>query len=294
MKVLILGGTRFFGKKLVEQFVQEKADITIVTRGNTPDLFGNTVKHLKADRTDLAALKNALGSSAYDVVYDNICYGPKEEEEAVTLFTGRTSKYILTSSLSVYDFGGPAKKEMDFDPYAFNISVPFPTHYDYAEGKRLAESVLFQKASFPCTAVRFPIVLGHDDYTRRLHFHIEQIQKGVPLVIPNTDAKISFIHSDEAAAFLYFLGHSDLEGPINASSNGVYSLSQLVGLIERVVGKKARIESETDANDMSPFGIPETWVMDTTKARNGGFSFSHLDSWLPGLIEEITAQSNDR
>ncbi|MRN51749.1 NAD-dependent epimerase/dehydratase family protein [Paenibacillus monticola] len=287
-KVLIIGGTRFFGKKLVEQLIRDGVDVTIITRGQTRDSFGNSVKRLQADRTDQAAMQHVLGSSTYDVVYDNICYTPQEAEAAVELFTGRTQKYIVTSSLSIYPFGGIAKIESDFDPYSYTLPEPYPTKIDYAEGKRLVEAVFCQKASFKVAAVRFPVVLGLDDYTRRLHFHVEHVAQGLPLGIPNLDAEMSFIRSDEAADFLAWLGRSNLEGPVNATSNGVTSLGRILSLITEATGQQAHILTETDAADRSPFGIPETWFMNTAKAEAAGFKFQRLDDWLPELIREIS------
>lgn len=287
-KVLIIGGTRFFGKKLVEQLIRDEVDVTIITRGQTPDSFGNSVKRLQADRTDQTAMQRVLGSSTYDVVYDNICYTPQEAEAAVELFTGRTRKYIVTSSLSIYPFGGSAKIESEYDPYDYNLPEPYPAKIDYAEGKRLVEAVFCQKAPFKVAAVRFPVVLGLDDYTRRLHFHVERVAQGLPLGIPNLDAEMSFIRSDEAAEFLAWLGRSNLEGPVNATSNGVTSLGEILSLITEATGQQAHILTETDAADMSPFGIPETWFMNTAKAEAAGFRFQRLDDWLPELIREIS------
>lgn len=45
-KVLVLGGTRFFGKHLVEALLKDGHDVTIATRGITEDSFGGTVKDL--------------------------------------------------------------------------------------------------------------------------------------------------------------------------------------------------------------------------------------------------------
>jgi nucleoside-diphosphate-sugar epimerase len=291
-KILILGGTRFFGKKLVELLIEQQNDITIATRGNTADPFGNSVKRLQLDRTDSAALGQALGSLEFDVVYDNICYTPQEAEVAFKLFAGRTGKYIVTSSLSVYPFGEPSNVEEDFDPYRYPLPEVHAAEVDYAEGKRLVEAVIFQKATFPAAAVRFPIVLGHDDYTRRLHFHIEHILQGLPIGIPNLNTKMSFINSDEAASFLAWLGHSNLEGPVNACSHGQLTIGQLISLITQTTGKKANIVTESEEVHSSPFGVPESWYMDTTKAGAAGFEFKQLSDWMPKLINEIANQPN--
>jgi nucleoside-diphosphate-sugar epimerase len=286
-KILVLGGTRFFGKKLVEQLIRDEEDVTIVTRGQASDPFGDTVKRLKADRTDRAALANVLGSSTYDVVYDNICYTPQEAVDAVELFAGRTGRYILTSTQSVYPSGEYRKSESDYNPYRYPLPEPNPLEVEYGEGKRLVEAVMFQKAPFPVAAVRIPIVLGHDDYTRRLHKHIESVQQGLPLGIPNPEAWMCFILSDEVASFLAWLRHSNLEGPVTACSQGDLSTGQILSLIKEAVGKQANILSETEQK--SPFGPAVSRYMDTTKAVQAGYTFQSLTDWMPKLIREIVA-----
>lgn len=290
-RALVLGGTRFFGKKLVERLIKEGIDVTIVTRGLTPDSFGSAVNRLQADRTDMEALRQAIGNASYDVVYDNICYTPQEAKEAIGLFAGRVGKWIVTSSLSVYEHGEPRKTEAHFDPYAVSLPTPYPEKPSYSEGKKLVEAVLFQKAPFPVAAVRFPIVLGTDDYTRRLHFHVEHVRQGLPIGIPNPDAQMSFIRSDEAAAFLAWLGHSHLTGPVNACAAGEMSPGQIVAEIGKAAGKPANIATQTEQQHMSPFGVPGPWYQDTAKAQAAGFAFERLDVWMPALICQLNAEA---
>lgn len=290
-KVLVLGGTRFFGKKLVERLVDAGDDVTILTRGGLPNPFGDRVKHVQADRKDAAMFAQALGQSAYDVVYDNICYLPQEAEEAVKLFAGRVGKYVVTSSLSVYPYGGPRKTEAMFDSRGYEIPDPYPADINYGEGKRLVEAVLFQKAPFPVAAARFPIVLGAEDYTRRLHFHVEHVLQGQTIGIPSPDAKLSFILAGEAAEFLDWLGRSPAEGPYNACSNGVISPGEIVKLVQQATDKEATVVPETEAADMSPFGVPDDWHMDTARAVAEDFEFRELDSWLPPLIVRLSDEA---
>ena len=287
-RMLVIGGTRFFGKRLVEKLVQQGGDVTVLTRGRTQDPFGNSVRRLRADRTDFESMRQALGTLEFDIVYDKMCFTPQEAKDAIALMKGRTGKYIVTSSMSVYPFREARLDERVFDPYHYIIPAAY-SEGDYAEGKRLMEAVFVQKADFPVAAVRFPIVLGHDDYTRRLHWHVEHILQSLPLGIPNPDARLSFIRSDEAADFLAWLGESDLEGPVNACSRGNISLKRLISTIEAATGKEARIVAEAEPKHQSPFGAPLSWVMDTSKAEGAGFQFQVLDQWLPQLIREIAA-----
>ena len=270
--------------------VENGNDVTIATRGKTEDLFGKKVNRLVVDRGDFQSLKSAVGESKWDIVYDNICYSSKEALEACEIFSGKAKHYILTSTLSVYEFGNGGKKEEDFIPYSYPINIGTSKDFSYSEGKRLAEAVFFQKADFPVSAIRFPIVLGLDDYTKRLHFHIQQVKDEKPIGLPNEQARMSFITSDEAASFLYWLGNQQLEGPINACSNGELSLREILSIIEEHVGKKAIIAQPTVEENRSPFGVPDHWYMDTKRAEEAGFVFQALRNWFPELVRELFSQ----
>lgn len=286
-KILVLGGTRFFGKKLVERLIKAGHEVTIVTRGKSKVPFDSQVSHIKVDRLDEAVFRSAL-EGQWDLVYDNICYSPDEAKVLCEILKGKTKKLIFTSTLSTYEIDGGVKKEEDFDPYGYEIKMGNQTDFSYGEGKRQAEAVFFKYASFPVVAVRFPIVMGEDDYTRRLHFHTEKVSKQEAMSFSNMDAKMSFILADEAAAFLEWAGFSDIEGPYNATAKGAISLRDLLSLVEQATGKLAIISLEEDsAVEKSPYSIPNDWYMTPEKAARAGFEFSELSSWLPDLVGKI-------
>lgn len=291
MKILVLGGTRFFGKKLVELCIEDGHEITILTRGLSTNPFDNLVKHLIVDRNDTEALTHVLNDLTWDIVYDNICYSSNEARDLVEILRGKTKKLVFTSTLATYEADGVVKIETDFDPYTYEIRMGNREAFTYGEGKKQAEAVLFKQATFPVVAVRFPIVVGEHDYTRRFHFHIEKILNEKPISLPNVNAKMSFITDDEAAAFLYFSGVTDIEGPFNATATGTISLNDLLGLIEEASGKLAKVALVgEDDKSRSPYGIPADWYMATTKAEKAGFTFSHLHDWLPILVQTLVKQ----
>ncbi|PNP89014.1 NAD-dependent dehydratase [Listeria newyorkensis] len=285
MKILVFGGTRFFGKKLVTRLLADGHDVTIATRGKATDDFGDAVKRVKMNRESREALF-CLAQENWDVVYDNICFSPQDALYSIAAFRDKVGKYVYTSSLSVYRMRDRALVEADFDPFHYELVTGSREDFDYGEGKRLAEAVFFQKANFPVVAVRFPIVLGEDDYTGRLEFHIKHVQAGEEIGMPNEEAEMGFISSDEAADFLCWVGtKSDIVGPINATSDSVYRLSELMGLIEDATGKTAIVEEITEDNDDSPFGVEKTYYLDNAKAKEAGFAFQDLHEWLPKLID---------
>ncbi|MEG0449981.1 MAG: NAD-dependent dehydratase, partial [Lysinibacillus sp.] len=145
--------------------------------------------------------------------------------------------------------------------------------------------------TFPVVAVRFPIVVGENDYTKRLHFHVEKVLKQEPISLLNADARMSFITDDEAAQFLYWAGLAPIEGPYNATAKGSISLKEMVALIEREVGKQAKLAIVGATKDsLSPFAIPADYYMSTEKAEIAGFEFSDLHEWLPNLIRNLAKE----
>ena len=190
-KVLVFGGTRYFGKRLVDLLLENGDQVTIATRGNVKDDFGNLVSRIQVDRaSEKSMVENFSDSEIWDVIYDNICYSSNEAKIAMNLFKDKVKKYVFTSTMSVYGFGKQALVESNFDSTVYPIKMLNRSDTDYGEAKRMAEAYFIQNATFPVTAPRFPIVLGLDDFTKRLHFHIERISKGQEIGFQSAEAKI--------------------------------------------------------------------------------------------------------
>lgn len=285
-KVLVFGGTRFFGKRLVELLIAKGHDVTICTRGQAGNPFGQKVRHIVADRTNMESVSAAFENEHFDIVYDNICYSPNDASILCDVFNGRIGKLIFTSTLATYPADGIEKREEDFHPYQYPIQYGAATDFTYGEGKRLAEAVFYKEAQFPVVAVRFPIVLGEDDYTERLHYYIRKVLQNERIVLQNLQAKMSFIVAEEAARFLVWAGEADIEGPYNAAATGEITLAQLFELIEQATGRTANVDIGI-ADERTPYDIPDSWYLTNEKAKQAGFLFSNLNDWLPDLVKTI-------
>lgn len=287
MKILVMGGTRFFGKRLVELLLEKEHEVTIATRGNTDAGFGDAVNYLTLDRFDKASLSQ-IGEQSWDVVYDQICFSPSDAAEALEILSGKVGRYIFTSSMAVYDQNYHAgMTETEFDPYAYPMQMGRGDAFSYAEGKRLAEAVFHQQTEIPVVSVRFPIVFGPDDYTQRLHDPIRAIKAGETIRLHEESHEFCLVSAAEAADFLLWLAYESIEGPYNACSNGVVGTHALVELIEEAIGRKAKIDSENPQHTFQIFNIPVDISLKTDKAAAAGFNFANLMSWLRPLIDEI-------
>ncbi len=79
-------------KKLVELCLQNGHTVTILTRGQSGNPFGAQVKQLIVNRDDAEALAQALESSSWDIVFDNICYASDEAQKLCEILEGKTKK----------------------------------------------------------------------------------------------------------------------------------------------------------------------------------------------------------
>ncbi|WP_127578999.1 NAD-dependent epimerase/dehydratase family protein [Paenibacillus koleovorans] len=295
-KVLVLGGTQFFGKRLVAKLVEDGADVTIATRGRTQDPFGDAVRRVQLDRQDRSSVGSALKTGEWDILYDQTCYAPKEAADVWETVNGRIGRYVFTSTMAVYELG-IGKTEADFDPARFAYTLGDRAAYrggmeGYRLAKREAEAYLFQQVSVPVTAVRFPYVIGPDDYSNRLRFLVERVCAGAEIGVADADAFLAFISSEEAASFLKWAGEADWSGPINAGSYGFITHRVLLERIRAIagVGTGARFVREAEPSSTSPYTLPGSWTLEVSRASGLGFTFEQLDDYLPGLLRMYVDQ----
>lgn len=287
-QVLILGGTQFFGKSLVGKLINANIAVTIATRGNSKDPFGDKVERLIIDREDRTSLQRAFEGKSWDVVYDQSCLSPQEAKDAAVSLKGKVKRYIFTSTMAVYDYG-EKHKEDNFDPFNFSFQFKtrgeYPGYLGYQEAKRAAEAYLFKETDFDVVAVRFPLVIGKDDYTNRLKFHVDRIISNNPIGIKFPDARYSFITSDEAAEFLLKMGRDAFIGTINPGCKEDISLRDLLGRIEEKTGRPSIITKELSKENASPYGMAGSWSINTDKVNHLGYQFSELKDVLDELIQ---------
>lgn len=282
MKVLVLGGTRFFGKHLVRSLLEAGHQVTVATRGLTADPFGNAVERVQVDHNAPKSMAAVFAGRRFDVVYDNLVYCSNAVR--YTLDAVKGDRYIMTSSSSVYNPLKLGSKETDFNPLSYPLRWNNRENCSYAEGKRQAEAALSQLycSDRNWVAVRFPFVLGEDDYTGRFRFYLSHLMTDLPMWIDNPESQMSFISSREAGTFLAWLVDRELTGAVNACSGGTISLKELLAYGQKKSRRKAVI---VPYGEPAPFnGTPAYWL-DTAKAERAGFQFTILDSWLYRLAD---------
>lgn len=281
MKILVLGGTRFFGIYMVEELIRQGHDVTIATRQTKQDSFGDAVKRILVERTDPVSMKEAFKGQKFDVVYDKIAYCSNDVKYAMEAID--CDKYIYMSSTSIYEPKRLNTKEDDFDGVHKELVWCTRADFPYEEIKRQAECALWQSYSDKnWIAVRYPFAIGQDDYTERLLFYVRNVMNSVPMNIDNIDLQMSYIRSDEAGKFMAFLADKDVKGAINGSAHGTISLREIINYVEEKTGSNALLSD--DGEDAPYNGEPE-YSINTEKAEALGFQFSNLKDWIYDLLD---------
>lgn len=281
MKILVLGGTRFFGIHMVNDLIEKGHEVTIATRGNTPDFFGDSVTRIRFERTDEDSIKAVIAGTHYDVIIDKIAYCSNDIRKIME--SADCEKYIYMSSTAVYNPLHPDTVEEDFDGMSGELIWCDRKDYPYDVIKRHAEYALWQK--YPeknWIAVRYPFVTGKDDYTTRLYFYVEHVMKQLPMKIDNLDSQMSFIRSDEAGEFLSFLVDKDFKGAVNGSSKGTVSIREILDYLKNETGLDAII---SDDGEPAPYNGEPEYSINTSKAESLGYKFTDLKDWIYDLLD---------
>ncbi|KUO09489.1 NAD-dependent epimerase/dehydratase family protein [Streptomyces sp. DSM 15324] len=301
-RICVIGGSRYVGKLLVQRLRAAGHQVTVVNRGSVPPPGG--VEHLVVDRDDESALIAALGSRAFDVVVDQVCYTPVQAALAARAFGDRTRRYVMTSTIEVYDPATAALTavppsalvaEEVVDPATWLVRTDLPWHdaayleAHYAEGKRQAEAVFAQRLGCDFAAVRSAHVLGGgaQEFTGRLAHYVEHVTRGTEITVHAGALPTVFIHHEELAdLLLWAAGASDLTGPVNASSDGPLTAYDLSAVIAAQVGREPVYRRVGAGEPASPFSYDRYYAMSNARAKDLGFSFSHTTDWLPCAVAE--------
>ncbi len=246
-KILVIGGSRFIGKHVIEQLNREKHEITVLNRGNVNRdkyLHPNNV-HLKVDRNDKDAMMKNLSDMEFDVVYDICCITEAQARISYECLKGKINRYVHVSSASVYDERSEVINYIPITedhPYAILNDDTHP----YVRSKTEVELfflAMFKDNGFPVTIVRPTFVYGPDNYIYREAYFFDRISNEQPILLPDHGLfDMTFV--DDLAELIIFLGKADIKvlGQVYNSSTGfLISGDMFANMVGKIVGKKPKV-----------------------------------------------------
>jgi nucleoside-diphosphate-sugar epimerase len=183
VRVIVLGGTRFIGRAIVEELAAAGHDLLIVHRGNLEPADMPAVRHLHADRTDLPAHRKELAAFKPDGAID--CRAlTRADAETVLEAMPADIRLVVISSLDVYRAFGALNQDRETDPVPLDETSPVrPTRYPYRDvmpGMEHYDKLDVEDVYLPrgATSVRLPMVYGEHDYQLREEFILRRLRAG--------------------------------------------------------------------------------------------------------------------
>jgi len=227
VRFLVLGGTKFLGRHLVEAAVERGHTVTTFTRGQAPTHEHAAVLPLGGDRdprkgNGLAA----LASGAWDAAFDLSGYVPRIVDASCELLGARVRRYLFVSSVSVYaDTSTPGTTEdARRETLADSTSEDVAAHYGAL--KAACEDRVLARYGERATIVRPGLIVGPYDPTDRFSYWVARFTQ--PEVLGERDEEaavpapaerpIQLVDARDLAAWMVMLAEGDVGGTFNAAS----------------------------------------------------------------------------
>ena len=200
MKLLVLGGTKFLGRAIVDAALERGHAVTLFNRGRQDPSAYPALEQVRGDRT-LGGADGGfapLAGRTFDAVVDTACYLPRDATSAATFFAERASRYVLVSSISAlasfdepgYDESTPVARltpEQESEVAALSADGPIPAAKlgpYYGALKALCEEAAEAAMPGRVLVVRPGLVVGPYDNTDRFTYWPERFLRGGRVLAP--------------------------------------------------------------------------------------------------------------
>jgi len=294
MRLLVLGGTLFLGRHVVDAATARGHEVATFTRGRTGAPPAG-VLDLRGDRDHPPSLAAALDAAAWrpEVVVDTSCQSRAAADQAAEAL-GRTAEgggvraYALTSSLNAYAGWPPGPVRSDDDPPWTDddaSGADGPGVDAYGPVKAHAERRLTAAVDGPVLLARAGLVAGPLDPVGRLGWWLQRLARGGRVVVPaGLDQPLALVDARDLADWLVRGVEEGWSGGVNATAPaGTTTLGSLLRTCAEVVGRPVG-----DGADLVP-------VPDEELLAAGVEPWTDLPLWVPaGTAETLWDVRTDR
>ena len=256
MRLLILGGTVFLGRHVIDAALARGHAVTMLNRGRHGRGLFPEVERLVGDRDgDMSALRGR----AFDAVIDCTAFNPAQVERSLAALDTGAPHVVLVSSISAYGVFPPHR--------VFDESAPLASGNEgYGPLKARAEEALSRALPDRHAIVRPGLIVGPHDPTGRFTYWPTRVARGGEILAPGRPERpVQVIDVRDLAAFCLALAESRVTGSFNA------------------VGPRMPMQALLDAcvRAAPEAGARFTWLPDDLLLVLGMAPWTQLPLWLP-------------
>ncbi len=217
MHVLVLGGTRFIGRHIVEALLASGHGVCVFTRGTSRDELPGSVERLRGDRSQGAAGILALAGRSWDACIDVSGYTPIQVRASAERLRTQIGRYLFISTVSVYreQDRGPIVETDALLPEAAEDLVEV-TGETYGPLKVTCERLVRATYGDRCTFLRPQIVAGPYDPTGRHTYWVQRAAQGNEMLAPGSrEDHVQVVDARDLARFAASVVERDIPGTFN-------------------------------------------------------------------------------
>ncbi len=274
MKLLILGGTRFLGRHLVDAALQRGHEVTLFNRG-TQSFSSPGVEAITGDRHGGLA---ELRGRHWDAVIDTSGYLPRTVRAGAEVLAEAVDRYLFVSSQSVYanvgvrgvDETHPVKTLTDEElVQAYSIDTSGNPSYGALYGglKALCEQAAEEVMPGRVLTVRPGLIVGPHDYTDRFTYWVVRVARGGEVLAPGRPQRpVQLIDARDLAEWMVLMVEQKQHGIFNANAKPQ-------SLTMESVLEQCKVSSGSDATF--------TWVSEAFLREHEVMAWSDMPVYLP-------------
>ena len=267
MKLLTIGGTRFFGRAFVEEAARRGHEVTVFHRGQSEPEDVGGIEHVHGDRQeDLGRLRRRT----WDATLDTCAFVPRDVRALVDAVGDRVGHYTFVSSLSVH----PEDLPVGATEETATLPPPSPDTEEVTDETYGPLKVATEReaaAAFPggVLVIRPGYIVGPNDPTDRFTFWVRRAAARDEMLAPGPpDAPIQGIDARDLGAFVL-----DRIEAGDTDTYGVVGPGEPATIADVLSAARAAGEADTTF----------TWVDPSFLAAIGGERETWLPIWHPDL-----------
>ncbi|MFJ4411504.1 NAD-dependent epimerase/dehydratase family protein [Streptomyces sp. NPDC088910] len=243
MRILVLGGTAFVGRAIVEDALHRGHDVTLFGRGRTGAGLFPGLPRLTGDRDtgDYAAL---AGDTRWDAVVDVSGYVPRHVAQAMDALGDRIGRYLFISSHAVYQREGVAPGSDEDTPRRPPVrDTEVLSEATYGPCKVACEDDVTARHGQRATIVRAGKVAGPHDPSDMFTYWVRAAARGGRVALPADPAQpVQIIDSRDLARLVIRLLEDDRPGAFHAvGPEQPVTLGELIETCARAAGTEVEI-----------------------------------------------------
>lgn len=264
MNILILGGTIFLGKHLVNEALKRGHNVTLFNRGkHNPELFPD-VEKIHGDRmTDISM----LAGKKFDTVIDTCGYFPRAVRTSAGFLKENVPHYVFISSISVYsDLSKRGVDESGECGIIEDETIEQVTGESYGPLKRLCEKAAEEIYGDAALNIRPGLIVGEDDPSDRFTYWPARVKHGGRTAVPaDTGFAVQFIDVKDLSSFTLDLAERGVGGIFNATGpEREFTMKELLAKCEMATGTRPEYvpmpEEILLKNNVAPYTELPLWV----------------------------------